>query len=99
MSKESLKIKFHKKLQKIAREEGLTHFEVEKIFKSQFKFTKETIEALDREFLDNATEEELSKYVFNYMLLGKVVTDARQRDWAKRTNLINEQNEKRGENE
>jgi len=85
MSKESLKRRIDRRIQQIAKEEGLTNYEVEKIFKSQFKFAKDTIEGLDEEFLMSGDEDELDTYVFNFSYIGKIVTDLKRREWARAT--------------
>lgn len=74
---ETTRQKMVKRLRQIANAEGITYAEVQKIFESQFKFTKQTIEELDSEYLENASEEELKKHVFNFIYLGKVHTGKR----------------------
>lgn len=42
------------------------------MWRSQFAFAKETIEKYDKEYLANASKEELEELVFNFIYLGKI---------------------------
>ena len=72
--KETTRLKVIKRLRRIANEEGLTYSEVHKVFMSQFKFAKEQLEAFDPKYLENASEAELERHVFNFLYLGKIHT-------------------------
>lgn len=73
-----------KRFRKIANKHNVTYAEVLKIFKSQFKFTKEKIEGLSNEDIENMSEEQLEEYTFNYIYLGKIYTNKKLQEYGKR---------------
>ena len=82
---ESIKQRVERKLKRIADKEGLTFHEVNKIYKSQFKFTKSVIESIPKEEMRVMPKEELEKLVFNYIYIGKLYTSEALQEWANKT--------------
>lgn len=72
-----------KRFRKIADDYGITYAEVLKIYKSQFKFTKQKIEELTSEEIENMDDDELEKYTFNYIYIGKVFTNNKLKEHGK----------------
>jgi hypothetical protein len=60
---------------------------------AQFKFAKELLENYDKEFLANASEEELKEIVINFIYLGKIHTGTSLQ------RLGNNKNKLKGEND
>lgn len=87
-----LKERLVKRFRQIASKHGVTYTEVNTIFKSQFKFTKEKIEEISKEDLSNMEEKDLEKFVFNFLFLGKMFTDKKLQEFGKKYNLKKEKN-------
>lgn len=88
-----IKKRIVKRFRRIANDRGITYAEVLKVFRSQFKFTKETIEKLETEDLSKMSAEELDNYVFNFMYLGKIYTNKQLQKTGNKKNNIGEEDE------
>ena len=91
MKKVSIRKRFEEKLREIAIAEGVEVKEVREVFRSQFKFTKEKIEAIDKKWLAKAAVAEINKIVFNYIYIGKVHSGNRLQEYANKRNKLNEE--------
>ena len=81
-------------MRRIALKNKVPNAEVQKIWKSQFGFTKELLESYSKEYLATATEEELKEIVINFLYLGKVHSaESLQQFGNKRNKLKGEKNE------
>lgn len=97
MKKEFIRKRVERRLRRIAEAEKITFNEVYKIFRSQFLFTKQTIEGLDKEWLRTTSEEEIKELVFNFIYIGKIHSSKRLQDYGNnKNNLKGEKNGKKG---
>ena len=86
----TVKERIVKRFRKIANDHGITYNEVQKVFKSQFEFTKDVIEKQD---MSGKTDKELEKLVFTYLYLGKVYTNKKLKEFGNRKNKIEDDKE------
>jgi len=91
MKKESIRKRFEERLREIAIAEGVEVSEIRTVFRSQFKFTKEKIEELDKKWLSGVSLDELKKLVFNYLYIGKVHSGQRLQEYGNKRNKFKEE--------
>jgi len=82
-----------KRMMRLANDKGLTYFEVNKVFKSQFACAEEELKKHTKEELANMSEEELSKLVFNFIYLGKLFTNKKLQEHGNKKNNLNQGDE------
>ena len=79
-----------KRMMRLANDKGITYYEVNKIFKSQFACAEEELKKYSKEELANMSEDELKKLVFNFIYLGKLFTNKKLQEHGNRKNNINQ---------
>jgi len=99
MKKEYIRKRVEKRLRRLANEEGLTYAEVIKVFKSQFRFVRETIESKDEDWYETAEDEELEKLAFNLVYIGKIYASSGLRRKLRYKEQLKKQDEKRQDTE
>ena len=72
-----------KRFRRIANKNNITYTEVLKIFRSQFKFTRDKIAELSSDEIEGLTEEQLGEYTFNFIYLGKIYTNKKLQEYGK----------------
>ena len=91
MKKVSIRKRFEERLREIALAEGVEVSEIRTVFRSQFKFTKENIEAINKEWLAKSAVAEINKLVYNYIYIGKVHSGQRMQEYGNNRNKFKEE--------
>jgi len=93
MTKESIRKRLAKRFRRIAKQNKVSNYELQKVWKSQFAFAKEKLEAYDKEELANASKEELEEIVINFLYLGKIHSSKSLQEFGNKKNKINGEKE------
>ena len=94
--KESIKKRLAKRFRRIASQNKVSNYELQKVWRSQFAFAKEKLESYDKKVLAKATKEELEEIVINFLYLGKIYSSESLQKFGNKKNGIDEESDGEG---